>query len=183
MVKTPPHQKRGKCGRFMPQFDGHSSCFGCRVKCKGQDPCVQGADTTQCSAYATLTEEQWTHLRENFVNRSAYRHKSALQGDSLEEPETTDETVFTGEDLSQVDDTFLDLELEDSSTNALLTSISPVMSLNAPLPAYNIPAMSFTLGAVHQPSTDSSAFFKAPNPVSPTSLRISLFQAGATHYT
>ena len=35
----------------MAQFDGHSSCFGCRAKCKGQDPCAQGADTTQCVAY------------------------------------------------------------------------------------------------------------------------------------
>ena len=27
MVKTPPYQKRGKCGHFMPQFDTHGSCF------------------------------------------------------------------------------------------------------------------------------------------------------------
>ena len=61
MVKTPPYQKRGKCGHFMPQFDTRGSCFGCRAKCKGLDPCAQGADTTQCSACALLTEQQWSH--------------------------------------------------------------------------------------------------------------------------
>ena len=60
MVKRPPYQKRGKCGHFMPQFDSHGSCFGCRTKCKGQDPCAQRADTMQCSACASLTEEQFT---------------------------------------------------------------------------------------------------------------------------
>ena len=98
MMKTPPYQKRGNCGYFMPQFDGHSSCFSCRAKCKGQDPCAWGADTNQCSACVALSEEQWTHLRENFVKRSAYRHKSGSQGDSCEEPETTNEPVFTSED-------------------------------------------------------------------------------------
>ena len=91
MVKTPPYQKRFKCGHFMPQFDTHDSCFGCRAKCKGLDPCAQGADTTQFSACALLTEEQWSHLRENFAKRSAYRHKT---------------------------DTLLDLEPEDSGTSA-----------------------------------------------------------------
>ena len=115
MVKTPPYQKRGKCGHFMPQFDSHSSCFGCRAKCKGQDPCAQGADTTQCSACATLTEEQWSQLRENFAKRSAYRLKTGSQGDLFEEPETED-PALTGQDLSPVDDTLLDLEPENSGT-------------------------------------------------------------------
>ena len=44
MVKTPPYQKRGKCGHFMSQFDTHGTCFGCRAKCKGEDPHAQGAD-------------------------------------------------------------------------------------------------------------------------------------------
>ena len=57
------------------------------------------------------------------------------------------------------------LELEDSSTNAPLTGISLLTSLPTPLPAHNIPATSFTLGLVHQPSTDYSGFFKAPNPL------------------
>ena len=134
MVKTPLYQKRGKCGHFMPQFVGHSSCFGCRAKFKGQDPCAQGANTTQCSACAALTEEQWTHVRENFAKRSAYRHKSGSQGASFEEPET-DEPALTGEDFSRVDDMLLDLEPENSGTNAPLTGISPFTSLPAPLPA------------------------------------------------
>ena len=149
----------------MPQFDSHSSCFGCRAKCKRQDPCVQGADTTQCSACAT--EEQWSHLRENFAKRSAYRHKTGSQGDLFEEPET-EEPALTGEDFSQMDDTLLDLEPEDTSTSAPLTGISPLTSLPAPLPAQNIPATSFTMGAVHQPMTDSSTLFRAPHPMSQT---------------
>ena len=89
------------------------------------------------------------------MKRSAYRHHLGSHSDSFEEPETTDELVFTGEDLSQVDDTFL-------------TGIIPLTSLPAPLPAHNIPVTSITLGLVHQSITDSSAFFKAPNPVSQT---------------
>ena len=77
MVKTPPYQKRGKCGHFMPQFDSCGSCFGYRTKCKGQDPCAHGADTTQCSACASLREEQWSHLRESFAKRSAYRQRTS----------------------------------------------------------------------------------------------------------
>ena len=44
MVKTPPYQKRGKCGHFMRQFDSHLACFGCRAKCKWQDPLFYGID-------------------------------------------------------------------------------------------------------------------------------------------
>ena len=116
---------------------------------------MQGTYTTQCSACATLTEEQCTHLMENFAKRSTYRHKSDSQGDSFEEPET-DEPVFTDEDLSWVDDTLLDLEQEDSSTNAPLTGISPLTSLPAPLLAQNIAVRSFTLDPVHQSTTDSN---------------------------
>ena len=155
MVKAPPYQKRGKCGHFMPQFDSHGSCFGCRAKCKGLDPCAQGADTMQCSACASLTEEQWSHLRENFAKRSAYRHRTGSQGDSFEELETED-------------DTLLDLEPEDSGTSAPLTGISPLTSLPAALPAQNVPATSFTMGPVQQSMTDSSALFRAPHPLSQT---------------
>ena len=96
---------------------------------------------------ASLTEEQWSHLRESFAKRSAYRHKTSSQGDSFEEPET-EELVLTGEDFSWVDDTLLDLEPEDSGTSAPLTSISPLTSLLAALPAQNVPATSFTMGPV-----------------------------------
>ena len=137
MVKTPPYQRRGKCGHFMPQFDSHGSCFGCRAKCKGLDPCAQGADTTQCSACTSLTEEQWSHLRENFAKRSVYRHKTGSQGDSFEELET-EKPALTGEDFSQVDDTLLDLEPEDSGTSAPLTGISPLTSLPASLPTQGV---------------------------------------------
>ena len=72
--------------------------------------------TPQCSACASLTEEQWSHLRESFAKRSAYRHKTGSQSDSFEEPET-EEPALTAEDFSRVDDTLLDLEPEDSGTS------------------------------------------------------------------
>ena len=167
MVKTPPYQKWGKCGHFMPQFDTHGSCFGCRAKCKELDPCAQGANTTQCSACSALTEEQWSHLKENFAKRSAYRQRTGSQGDSFEELETEDPGQ-TREDLSREDDMLLDLEPEDTSSCATLAGISPLTSLPAPLPAQNIPATSFTMGAVNQPTAQSSALFRAPHPMSQT---------------
>ena len=82
----------------MLQFDTHGSCFGCRAKCKGQDPCAQGANVKQCAPFAALSEEQWTHLRENFAKRSAYRSRTGSRDNSFEEFDT-DEPVFTCEDL------------------------------------------------------------------------------------
>ena len=117
-----------------------------------------------CSA---LTEEQWSHLRENFAKRSAYRQRTGSQGDSFEEPETED-PAQTGEDLSRVDDTLLDLEPEETGTGAPLAGISPLTSLPAPLPAQNVPATSLTMGAVNQPTAPSSALFGAPHPMSQT---------------
>ena len=95
----------------MPQFDSHLACFGCRAKCKGQDPCAQGAKVNQCAACSTLSEQQWTHLRESFAKRSSYSHHTGSHDDNLE-PETDEELVFTGEELGQVDDTLLHLEPE-----------------------------------------------------------------------
>ena len=163
----------------MPQFDSHGSCFGCRAKCKGLDPCAQGADTTQCSACASLTEEQLSHVRENFAKRSAYRHKTGSQGYSFEEPET--EPAPTGEDLSQVDDTLLDLEPEDSSTSAPLTGISPLTSLPALLPAQGVLATSFTMGPVQQSTTDS--FQGAAPSVSDSHTGHSAVRIPTTHYS
>ena len=151
----------------MPQFDIHSSCFFRRAKCKGLDPCAQGAKTTQCAACSALTEEQWSHLRENFAKRSAYRQRTGSQGDSFEEPETED-LAQTGEDFSRVDDTLLDLEPEETGTGAPLAGISPLRSLPAPLPSQNIPATSLTMGAVNQPTAPSPALFRAPHPMSQT---------------
>ena len=101
-------------------------------------PVPKEQKTMQCAACSALTEEQWSHLRENFVKRSAYKQRTGSQGDSFEEPETED-PAQTGEDLSRVDDTLLDLEPEETGTGAPLAGISPLMSLPAPLPAQNIP--------------------------------------------
>ena len=171
MVKTPSYQKRRKCGHFILQFDSHGSCFGCRAKCKGQDPCAQGANVNQCAPCAALSEEQWTHLRENFAKRSAYRSRTGSRDNSFQEFDT-DEPVFTGEDLSRVDDTILDLEPEQSGTSAPVTGISPLTSLPAPLPgsSQDIPATSgiSSSGPVISPQGESSAFFKVPAPMPQT---------------
>ena len=159
----------------MPRFDPHGSCFGCRAKCKGLDLCAQGADVTQCAACSALSKEQWTHLRENFAKRDAYRSNTGSQGDSFEEQDI-DEVVCTGEDLSRVDDTLLDLEPESSSSSAPVTGISPLTSLPAPLPAssQNTQSTSVSAGPVNQPYVDPSAFFKAPEPIHQTVSRDAL---------
>ena len=120
----------------------------------------------QCSVCASLTEEQWSHLRENFAKRSAYRYKTGSQGNSFEEPET-EEPALTGEDFSRVD-TLLDLEPEDSGDSAPHTGISPLTSLPASLPAQSVPATSFTMGPEQQSTTDSSALFRVLHPLSQT---------------
>ena len=114
----------------MPQFDTHGSSVRCRAKCKGQDPSAQGANVSQCAPCAALSEEQWTHLGENFAKRSAYRSHTDNSFEKLD----TDKQVFPGEDLSRVDDTILDLEPEQSGSTAPVTGISPLMSLPSPLP-------------------------------------------------
>ena len=158
MVKTPPYQKRGKCGHFMSQFDSHLACFGCRSKCKEQEPCAQGAKVNQCATCSTLSDQQWTHLRESFAKRSSYRHRTGSH-----EPETDEEPVFTGEDLGQVDNTLLDLEPEQTSNMAPVTGISPLTQpSSASLPATSFPA---NTGLVQQSSVASPALFRAPDPV------------------
>ena len=162
MVKTPPYQKRGKCGHLMPQFDSHITCFGCRSKRKGQDPCAKGAKIDQSAACSSLTEEQWIHLRECFSKRSSYRQHAGSQDENLE-PETDEEPVFTGEDLGQVDDTLLDLEHEQTGNIAPFTGISP---LNTQTSSASVPGMNFpATGPVQQSSDSSSALFRAPDPV------------------
>ena len=163
MVKTPPYQKRGKCGHFMPQFDSQLACFGCRAKCKEQDPCAQGAKINQCAACSMLSDEQWTHLRESFAKRSSYRNRTSSHNDNIE-PETDDKLLFTSEELSQVDNILLDLELEQSSNVAPVTGISP---LNNQPSSASLPAMSFPVNTrpVPQPSASSSALFRMPDRV------------------
>ena len=148
---------------FYAQFDSHLACFGCRAKCKGQDPCAQGTKVNQCSACSTLSEQQWTHLHESFAKRSSYCHRTGSHDDNLE-PETDEETVFTGEELSQVDDTLLDFEPEQTGNIALVTGISP---LNTQTSSASLLVMSFpaNTGPVQQSSDSSSALFRAPDPV------------------
>ena len=99
------------------------------------------------------------------MKRSAHRSHTGSQGDSFEEQDV-EELVFTGEDLSCVDDTLLDLEPKSSGSSAPVTSISPLTSLPAPLPAssQNIQSTSVSAGPINQPYVDPSAFFKAPEP-------------------
>ena len=116
----------------------------------------------QCAACSTMSEEQWSHLCKNFAKRSAYRICSGSQDDNLKQ-ETEDEPVFTSEELSQVVDTLLDLELEQTGNIALVTSISPLA--NQPS-SVSISVMSFP--AHIRPVLQSSGFpalFRAPDPV------------------
>ena len=168
MVNTPPYQHRGKCGHYMPQFDSHLSCFGCRAKAKGQDPCAQGADATQCAACASLTQEQWSQLRENFSKRAA-QHEVHDEIEDTNTPEFTGE--LSGEDIPPIDDSLLDMDpLDFSSASALPLGISPLHS-QPPASTPDIPA---DLPAPVQQiasstSVDPSALFRAPAP--PSDLR------------
>ena len=116
----------------------------------------------QSAVCFTLSKEQWSHLRENSAKRSAYRNRSSSEDDSLE-PETKDESVLTGEELSQADDTLLDLEPEQTGNSAPVTGISSFA--NQPSSA-SIPVMSFPAhtGPVLQ-SSAPSALFRVPDPV------------------
>ena len=84
-------------GTFYVQFDSHLACSDCRAKCKGQDPCAQGASVSQCVSCSTLSEEQWIHLRESFAQRCLYRAGSKDDNDA---PNKEEEPVFTDEDFS-----------------------------------------------------------------------------------
>ena len=108
MVGTPPYQKRGKCGHWMPAFDKHLRCYSCRMHCKGDDPCASEAPLEACSACSALTEVEWNHLWTVFHERSAKRASKNLPAD----PEPEDEDPEAGE----IDDSILDLNTEDSGT-------------------------------------------------------------------
>ena len=57
-----PGQKRGSCGHVMASFDCHSFCARCHDKGKGQDPCVEKKDSTDCKLCNSLTAEQPAQL-------------------------------------------------------------------------------------------------------------------------
>ena len=128
-------------------------------------PVHKGTDVNQCIPCAALSEEQWTHLMENFAKTSAYRNRTGFQENSFEDLDTN-EPVFTGKDLSRLDDTIHDLEPEHSSSTAPVTNISPLTSLQAPHPgsSQDIPASSVVSGPgpVLPEHGDSLAFLKAP---------------------
>ena len=164
MVKTPPYQKRGKCGYFMPQFDSHLACFGCKSQVQRTRPLLQGK-VSQCTACSALSDEQWTHLRKTFAKRSSYRNHTGPQEDNIE-PVSDDEPVFTGEELSQVNDTLPDLETQQTSNIAPVIGISPLTNQpsSASLRALGFPA---NTRPVLQPSASSSALCRVPDPVLP----------------
>ena len=93
----------------MPQFDSHLACFDCRVKCKGQDPCPQGADLNQCALCSMLSDEKWTHLRESFAKSSSYCNRTGSQYENF-----TGKNVEPETELSQVDDTLNRYQHESS---------------------------------------------------------------------
>ena len=46
----------------MASFDSHSICTRCRDKGKGNDPCLEKPDTTDCKSCNCLSEEQRRQL-------------------------------------------------------------------------------------------------------------------------
>ena len=91
------------------------------------------------------------------MKRSAYRNCYGSQDESNAKPEIGDKPVFTGKELSQVDDTLLDLEPEQPGNIALVTGIRPLA--NQPSSA-SMPVMSFPAhtGPVLQSSASSALY-------------------------
>ena len=162
----------------MPQYDNHIACFGCRAKCKGQDPCAQGAEITQCAACSFLTQEQWTHLRENFAKRSASRSKLSSQQDILDEIEDDQELVFTGQSLSpDTEDQLLDNDPDDAGFfSTPVIPVSGISPLPPPAPAFTSTAsLEVSAGSV-QPTATNPVFFKTPAPPQPPAMQLSTSQ-------
>ena len=103
MVNTPPFQKKGE--------NVGISCLSMTV-------------TTQCAACASLSQEQWSQLRETFAKRSTYRNRS----NSQDMQEETTEPVFSGPDYTHVDDSILDLPEHTSGIDEPVTGIHPLHS-------------------------------------------------------
>ena len=170
MVGTPPYQKRGKCGHWMPAFDKHLRCYSCRMHCKGEDPCASGAPLEACSACSALTEVEWNHLRTVFHERSAKRASKNLPAD----PEPEDEDP----EAREIDDSILDLNTEDSGTGTTgyvsPTGVSAPAGLSPLQSTQNLPSsgIQFVQPSVPPPRsaafltvpTTSTVFFKTPAP-------------------
>ena len=149
MVGTPPYQKRGKCGHWMPAFDKHLRCYSCRMHCKGEDPCASGAPLEACSSCSSLSEVEWNHLRTVFQERSAkHASKNVPAG-----PEPDDDYPEAGE----IDDSILDLNSEDSSTEYVSpTGVSAPAGLSPLQPASSTSGSQFIQPSM--PPLRSAAF-------------------------
>ena len=58
------------------------------LSAKVKSPCAKGENVNQCAPCAALSEEQWAHLRGNFVKRSTNRSCMKSQGDYFEGQDT-----------------------------------------------------------------------------------------------
>ena len=149
MVGTPPYQKRGKCGHWMPAFDKHMRCYSCRMHCKGEDPCASYAPLEACSSCSSLSEVEWNHLRTVFQERSAKRASKNVPAD----PEPDDEDPEAGE----IDDSILDLNPEDSGTGYVSpTGVSAPAGLSPLQPASSTSGSQFIQPSMPPPR--SAAF-------------------------
>ena len=86
-----PRQKCGGCGHLMAGFDNHSFCSRCRDKRKGNDPCVERPESTNCKFCNTITTDQ-----HNQLSIPSYRIKK-------EKCEAKNGTVFMPTKDTQVD--------------------------------------------------------------------------------
>ena len=161
MVGTPPYQKRGKCGHWMPSFDKHMRCYSCRMHCKGEDPCASGAPLEACSSCSSLTEVEWNHLRTVFQERSAKR--AAKSQPAKPDPDNSEEESETGE----IDDFILDLNTDETQhTSAGETGYTSPTGVSAPAglsplqPALGATGLSFL--QPNMPPPRSAAFHTVP---------------------
>ena len=186
MVGTPPYQKRGKCGHWMPAFDKHLRCYSCRMHCKGEDPCASGAPLEACSSCSSLLEVEWHHLRTVFQEKSAKRASKNVSA----EPEPDSEGEL---EAGEIDDSILDLNTEDQLTGTGTTGytsptgVSALTGLSPLQPASSSGGLQFVQTSIPPPrsavfhtvpvSTTSAVFFKAPAPLQPFASQDPLFSA------
>ena len=121
MVGT-PHQKRGRCGHWMPAFDSHLRCYSCRRNGKGEDPCASGAPVEACASCASLTEVEWNHLRSVYAERSAKRANKSVPADT---PAPVG-LALDSEEAGEIDDSILDLNKDEKTAGTGYTNASGI---------------------------------------------------------
>ena len=125
MVGTPPYQKKGSCGHWMPAFDSHLRCYSCSKNVKGEYPCASGAPVEACASCASLTKVEWNHLRSVYAERSVKHANKSVPADTPA-PDSEEEL-----EAGEIDDSILDL----NQMNNLLGPDTPLPPASQHRPA------------------------------------------------